>query len=198
MSLSPQQAIRPLLEAVSFAARAHDGQLRKDGETPYVSHVLRVCLILRHVFAVADSQALVAAALHDTLEDTTADFDDLEEKFSREVADWVAALSKDKRLPEPAREKAYAETLASAPWQVKLCKLADIFDNLMDAINSPLDLRARVFQNAHRYLSALEPDLPERAREPWKIVSQLLNEMEAANDSDGAKRASGGRKPPVD
>src|SRR5207249_11061268 len=92
---------RPLLEAVAFAARAHDGQTRKDGRTPYVSHVFRVCLILRHVFGLDDSQALTAAALHDTVEDTTTDFDDVEESFGRDVAEWVAALSKDKRLPEP-------------------------------------------------------------------------------------------------
>ena len=38
---------RPLLEAIAFAARVHQGQLRKDGRTPYASHVFRVCLIVR-------------------------------------------------------------------------------------------------------------------------------------------------------
>src|SRR5216683_2353929 len=99
-----EQTYRPLLEAIAFATRAHQGQLRKDGRTPYVSHVFRVCLILRQVFGIDDSQALTAAVLHDTVEDTTTDFDDLEEKFGADVARWVAALSKDKRLPEKERE----------------------------------------------------------------------------------------------
>ena len=85
------KAMRPLLEAVAFAARAHQGKLRKDGATPYVSHVFRVCLVLRHVFGLEDRQALMAAALHDTVEDTDTDFDDLKATFGDEMAAWVAA-----------------------------------------------------------------------------------------------------------
>src|SRR5437660_12911865 len=97
------QSYRALLRAVAFAARAHRGQLRKDGRTPYVSHVFRACLTTRHVFGVDDPAVLTAAVLHDAVEDTTTDFDDLAEEFGPEVAGWVALLSKDKRLPEPRR-----------------------------------------------------------------------------------------------
>src|SRR5437667_9713105 len=107
MSESQKNGYAQVLEAAAFAARAHHGQLRKDGETPYVSHVFRVCLILGNVFGMDDCQLLTTALLHDTVEDTTTDFDDLEDRFGREVAQWVAYLSKDKRLPERAREKTY-------------------------------------------------------------------------------------------
>src|SRR5262249_50681669 len=89
---------RPLLEAMSFAGRAHRHQLRKDGLTPYVSHAYRVCLTVRHLFDIDDSRVLMAAVLHDTVEDTNTDHDDVAEHFGKEVADWVALLSKDKRL----------------------------------------------------------------------------------------------------
>jgi guanosine-3',5'-bis(diphosphate) 3'-pyrophosphohydrolase len=178
-SLPHDEQVESLLEAVSFAARAHHGQLRKDGSTPYASHVFRVCLIAKHVFGIDDRSALMAAALHDTIEDTTTDFDDLEKRFGREVAEWVAVLSKDKRLPEPEREKAYVDGLAKAPWQVKVCKLADVFDNLTDSRRSPTDQRARVIGHAHRYLEGLARDLPEQAREPWRIVAELLAEIES-------------------
>src|SRR5439155_10521577 len=138
------KTLRPLLEAVAFAARAHQGQLRKDGTTPYVSHVFRVCLVLRHVFGIDDRQALMAAALHDTIEDTNTDFDDLKETFGTDVAEWVAALSKDKRLPEGEREQAYAAALARAPWQVKACKLADVYDNVMDCAHTTPQQRGHV------------------------------------------------------
>src|SRR6266702_1696056 len=95
---SSQATNRLLLEAIAFAARAHQGQLRKDQRTPYVSHVFRVCLIVRQVFGVDDASVLTAAVLHDTIEDTTTDFDDLAERFGATVAGWVAILSKDKRL----------------------------------------------------------------------------------------------------
>src|SRR5262249_31371428 len=122
MAESVEYAHRPLLEAVAFAARAHHHHLRKDGRTPYASHVFRVCLVVRHVFGIDDPKTLTAAVLHDTVEDTTTDHDDIAEQFGREVADWVGLLSKDKRLPEDAREQAYCDQLARAPWQVKVCK----------------------------------------------------------------------------
>jgi (p)ppGpp synthase/HD superfamily hydrolase len=178
MSPPAEDHVQSLLAAVSFAARAHQGQLRKDGKTPYASHVFRVCLILRHVFGVDDPRAMRAAVLHDAVEDTNTDFDDLEAEFGKDVAEWVAVLSKDKRLPEPERERAYVEGLVRAPWQVKLCKLADVFDNLSDARHSPPDQRARVCQNAHRYLDGLRRDLPEATRAPWAMVSNLLEEIE--------------------
>src|SRR6516165_2969152 len=97
--------LQSLLAAISFAARAHQGQLRKDGRTPYASHVFRVCLIVRQIFGVDDTSVLMAAALHDTVEDTTTDYDDLKDEFGAEIAGWVADLSKDKRLPDAEREK---------------------------------------------------------------------------------------------
>src|SRR5262249_21541314 len=123
---------RSVLEAASFAARAHRHQLRKDGVTPYTAHPFRVCLIVRHVFGIDDPDALTAALLHDTVEDTTTDSDDLIKHFGTRVTGWVAALTKDKRLPEDEREAAYMATLAAADPEVKIAKLADIFDNLTD------------------------------------------------------------------
>src|ERR1044072_1672501 len=78
---------------------AHRPQLRKSRETPYVSHVFRVCLVVRHVFGFDDPKMLAAALLHDTIEDTATDCDDIIERFGPEVAAWVAALTKDMRLP---------------------------------------------------------------------------------------------------
>ena len=172
-----ENTYRPLLEAVSFAARAHQGQLRKDGKTPYASHVFRVCLILRHVFGIDDAEALTAALLHDTIEDTTTDFEDLEERYGAVVAHWVSVLSKDKRLPDDEREAAYAAGLAAAPWQVKVCKLADMYDNLMDS-TAQGQRSERVFKRSHFYLQALKQDLPRQAERPWQIVLDLLAELE--------------------
>ena len=174
-----EAAYRRLLEASSFAARAHHGQMRKDKETPYISHVFRVCLIVRDTFGISDHAVLMAALLHDTVEDTTKDFDDVAELFGEEVARWVATLSKDKRRPEPEREKMYESELTSAPWQVQVCKLADVFDNLLDSCNMPAAKRAKSLRNARRYLDALKTNLQEPARPAWKIVSELFQELEA-------------------
>src|SRR5918993_990496 len=159
-----------LLSAASFAARAHRHQIRKDGQTPYVAHPFRVCLIVRHVFGIDDPEFLTAALLHDTIEDTTTDFDDLEERFGARVAGWVAALSKDMRLPDDDREAAYMTTLARAEPAVKVTKLADIYDNLTDSRHLSPAARARTAERSRRYLVALEAHLPEIAHRPADLV----------------------------
>jgi guanosine-3',5'-bis(diphosphate) 3'-pyrophosphohydrolase len=119
--------------AVSFAAQKHQGQFRKDGKTPYFAHPVRVALVVRHVFESNDQTALLAALLHDLIEDTTTDYDDLIEQFGKDTADAVAALTKDARLPESERETAYDRQLSQASWQARLVKLADVYDNYCDA-----------------------------------------------------------------
>jgi guanosine-3',5'-bis(diphosphate) 3'-pyrophosphohydrolase len=174
-------AYRQLLEAASFAARAHHGQLRKDGATPYASHPFRVCLIVRDLFGFDDPRMLITALLHDAIEDTATDFDDVEAKFGHEIATWVACLSKDKRMPDRQREVAYLQRLQEAPWQVQVCKFADIFDNLMDVPQLPADRQAHAVKRAEQYFSVLKnlsaPDL----NKPIAMVEQLLAEVRASH-----------------
>jgi (p)ppGpp synthase/HD superfamily hydrolase len=82
--------------------------------------------------AVEDPDTLAAAALHDTIEDTTTDYDEITEQFNPTVARYVALLTKEKRLPAEERDARYFEGLAAAPPAVKLCKIADTIDNLRD------------------------------------------------------------------
>jgi guanosine-3',5'-bis(diphosphate) 3'-pyrophosphohydrolase len=181
MSDSSATDVQPLLDAVAFAARAHRHQLRKDGQTPYASHPFRVCLVLRHVFGIDDPRVLTAAVLHDTVEDTTTDFDDLSERFGPDVARWVAVLTKDKRLPEEEREAAYADALAAGGWQVHVCKLADVYDNLLDSGHFPPDRRRRTFSRSRHYLDALARHLSAEARPAFEIVRRLLSDLSATN-----------------
>jgi (p)ppGpp synthase/HD superfamily hydrolase len=120
-------------EAASMAARLHHGQLRKDGRTPYIAHCYRVAMTIRHVFGCDDGPTLAAALLHDLIEDTTADYDEIAEAFSPEVADLVAAMTKNMALPESEREREYDQRLAAADWRARLIKLADTLDNLSEA-----------------------------------------------------------------
>jgi guanosine-3',5'-bis(diphosphate) 3'-pyrophosphohydrolase len=168
---------QPLLDAVAFAARAHRHQVRKDGLTPYASHPFRVCLVLRHVFGIEDVKVLTAAVLHDTVEDTTTDCDDLIEQFGPDVARWVAALTKDKRLPEADREAAYAQALVAGGWPVSVCKLADIYDNLLDSGHFPPEKRRKTFDRSRFYLDALQPHLADEARLAFQAVRKLLEEL---------------------
>lgn len=143
--------------AVCFAARAHEGHLRKDGRTPYIAHPFRVAMLVRDAFGCHDEAALAAAVLHDTLEDTRTDYDDLCEAFGAEVASMVASLSKDRRQPEPEREVAYDEGLARADWRVRLIKAADVCDNLADLPENPLGSRGEHMKKLRRALAIASP-----------------------------------------
>ena len=149
-------------KAISFATRAHQGQFRKDGETPYVGHVIRVAFTGRQIFDVADETTIAAAVLHDTLEDTTTDYDDLIELFGPEIADLVVHLTKDPRLIEEVREKQYFDNLTTAPWQARLIKLADAYDNLLDSQTSTVPTKA--IEKAEHALALAQTDEPELAR----------------------------------
>jgi len=163
--------------AAAFAARAHKHQLRKDKETPYVSHVFRVCMVVRHLFQIECPKVLAAALLHDTIEDTTTDYDDLEQHFGNDVADWVVALTKDMRLPDAIREPAYAEAIAKAGWQVHICKLADIYDNISDTISLTDAQRKHTLGRAEKYLEEFAHIVAPEARRAYDIVSQRLQEI---------------------
>jgi guanosine-3',5'-bis(diphosphate) 3'-pyrophosphohydrolase len=142
--------------AAAFAARAHAAQLRKDGKTPYVAHVFRVALTVRDVFDCNDQTALCTALLHDTIEDTATDYDDIESRFGTEVADCVAAMTKNMLLREDARESDYDARLAKAPWQARLVKLADVYDNSHDMTN--VMHAARPIERCERALALSEQD----------------------------------------
>lgn len=174
-----------LFAAVSFAARAHQGQVRKDGRTPYAAHVMRVCLVVRHVFAISDPDVLTAALLHDTIEDTPTDFDELADAFGPTVAGWAAALTKDMRLPHDERESAYQKVLAGAPWQVQVIKLADLYDNLGDSANLSPDKRATTVKKARTTLAAFADRVPAELVAARAAVEGRLRDAESGRGAGG-------------
>ena len=161
--------------AAELSAKAHRHQTRKDGVTPYIMHPMRVCLTLSQVFHVTDESILAAALLHDVIEDTSTDYDDVEEVCSAEVADIVAALSKDARVAHDPRELAYQQQLDNASWKVKIIKLADIYDNICDAVKTRSKIN--VWSPAEHAIKGAEgiPQLQQAAL----ILKKLLDEHEA-------------------
>ena len=147
--------------ATAFAASRHAGQLRKDNQTPYVSHVFRVAFTLRDLFGCDDPDALAAALLHDTIEDTRTDYDDIELAFGPRVADLVASLTKNQLLPEPEREVEYDRRLARADKLARLVKLADVYDNLCDAdrrADAGPETLAKLLGRCDRAIALATPD----------------------------------------
>ncbi|MEX2218720.1 MAG: HD domain-containing protein [Phycisphaerales bacterium] len=167
---------RPLWQAAaSFAARAHLHQVRKDGRTPYIAHPFRVTLTVAQVFGCRDEAALAAAILHDTIEDTQTDYDDIEGQFGRPVAECVAALTKNMLLPEAQRERDYYGRLRRADWRARLIKLGDAYDNFCDRIAMP-DQRRKTIKRLRDAIDLVKPDAPahEASRRGLEAARRLL------------------------
>src|SRR6266568_8065101 len=125
---------RPLLErAFAFAARAHEGQQRRSGE-PFIEHPFAVARILAELHL--DEETLAAALLHDVVEDTGIDAEQLAAEFGDEVAKLVEGVTKLTRIQFASREHAEAENyrkmilaMTQDP-RVILIKLADRLHNM--------------------------------------------------------------------
>lgn len=149
-------------KAASFAAWKHRHQLRKDRQTPYIAHPFRVAMTVRDVFDCPDSTALCAALLHDTIEDTLTDYDELAENFGAEVADIVACLTKNMSLPDARREADYDTRLAEGDWRAKLIKLADVHDNWWDLPDRSESGLADIRDKIRRALEIADSDRSSR------------------------------------
>ena len=95
--------VEHIRQALDFSREAHQGQFRKSGE-PYVTHPISVARILTPLHM--DAQAIMAALLHDVLEDTGTSKEMVEEKFSKPVADLVDGLSKLNKIEFETKEDA--------------------------------------------------------------------------------------------
>jgi len=127
-----------LLRAIAFAADKHRNQRRKDHEaSPYINHPITLANVLANEAGVEDERVLMAAVLHDTIEDTETTEQDLLLLFSKDVADIVMEVTDDKTLPKAERKRLQVEHAAHISHRAKLVKLADKICNLRDIATSP-------------------------------------------------------------
>ncbi len=149
-------------KAYVFAATAHAGQTRLSGE-PYLSHPLAVADTLAEMGF--DEPTVAAGLLHDTVEDTKATSEEIDENFGEEVADIVDGVTKISMIPFENKEEAQAENIRkmilamSHDMRVLMVKLADRQHNM-----STLD-----FQKAHKQKRI--------AQETMDIYAPLANRL---------------------
>ena len=130
--------ITRFLDALDFAARKHRLQRRKDVEaSPYINHPIAVAHVLNTEGGVEDEVLLVAAVLHDTVEDTETTFDELEARFGGEIAELVRELTDDKRLPKVERKRLQIVHAPASSAAARQLKLADKICNVRDITRSP-------------------------------------------------------------
>src|SRR5437016_7296318 len=146
----------------AFAAKAHDGQLRRSGD-PYVVHPLGVASTIADLKL--DVPSVCAGLLHDCVEDTSATTEEITKEFGGEIAFLVDGVTKLGKIPWNTREERQAENfrkmlLAMArDIRVILIKLADRVDNMRTLEAMPLEKQERI------------------ARETMEIYAPLANRL---------------------
>jgi guanosine-3',5'-bis(diphosphate) 3'-pyrophosphohydrolase len=126
------------IAATAFAAHKHRDQRRKDAKaSPYINHPIALANVLANEAKVQDVIALMAALLHDTIEDTDTTAEELRAHFGAAVAEIVVQVTDDKNLKKSERKRQQVVHAAGIREQAKLVKLADKICNLRDINASP-------------------------------------------------------------
>ena len=138
MASLPVDDLETMLRAIKFAAKKHVNQRRKDARgTPYINHPVEVAELLVRVGKVTDLNILVAAILHDTVEDTDTEPADIEALFGKAVLTLVMECTDDKTLPKSERKRLQIESAGHKSAGAKLIKIADKICNVRDLGESP-------------------------------------------------------------
>ena len=143
----PPDQIDRVAKAYQFGADAHAGQTRKTGE-PYITHPVSVAQELGRMHL--DVEAIIAALLHDVVEDTDVSLEDLQEAFGAEVATIVDGVSKLDQIQFRSRAEAQAESFRKMMLamiediRVILVKLADRLHNMRTMDAMPADKQRRI------------------------------------------------------
>lgn len=167
-----------LIKAVAFAADKHRNQRRKDADaSPYINHPIALANVLSNEGGIANEDVLIAALLHDTIEDTQTTEQELREVFGDKIASIVLEVTDDKSLPKAERKLKQIEHAAHASIEAKLVKLADKICNLRDMVTSPpkdwpLERRQEYFSWAKAVVAGLRGTNSKLER----VFDQLLTQ----------------------
>lgn len=124
--------------ANDFATKAHSGQVRKSSGDPYVVHPTAVYKFLRDVVKIKDRNTLVAAYLHDTIEDSDTTQNMIKREFNKDVAKIVQELSSSpKGIAAMGKEAYLAKKMIQMSNNALVIKLADRWHNLQDINTMP-------------------------------------------------------------
>jgi guanosine-3',5'-bis(diphosphate) 3'-pyrophosphohydrolase len=175
-------SVKRVLAAARFAAEKHARQKRKgaNGE-PYFNHLVEVAELVAASSENVDVELVMAALLHDTVEDTGVTLQELEERFGSDVAGLVAEVTDDKSLPQEKRKDLQVQNAHKKSERAQVLKLADKISNLRSILSSPpvgwsLERKRQYFEWARQVvsrLSAPNPFLKAEFEKTYEMISHL-------------------------
>jgi (p)ppGpp synthase/HD superfamily hydrolase len=190
-------------QAIKAAALLHQDQLRKGAvPLPYVTHLVAVMLIVRDY--TQDENTLVAALLHDTLEDTDYTVEELKADFGADVARIVTTLTEPARdsavkIPWLEVKKTYASQLKKGPKEAVLIAAADKAHNFRTMVEEyhsdhnrfikdfgpHLDLRLEAYQHIANVINnRLQDGIVHEFNHTWKEYKQFIYDVEKSYKKD--------------
>lgn len=180
--------MRKLAKAIRFAARSHRNQYREgEPELPYITHPVDLINKLAYIGGIKDEEILIAAALHDVLEETDVDPQKIKDKFGDKVLAVVQELTREEPTREVAesmseedlrelRNKHLLDGVKKMGPEARIVKLADRLSNLQAAE------KTRTAEKLERYRA--------QSRQILKIIPRKTNPAlwDAINDSLQARK----------
>jgi (p)ppGpp synthase/HD superfamily hydrolase len=137
-SESNLQAVQQVLCAARFAAEKHTRQRRKGAAAePYINHLIEVAQLVAGALTEPDTDLVIAALLHDTIEDAGVTMEELTERFGHDVAGLVAEVTDDKLLSKEERKRLQIKNAPKKSARAQTIKLADKISNLRAILSSP-------------------------------------------------------------
>jgi len=128
------------LKALQFAAQKHRDQRRKGSrKAPYINHPIQLVDILWNSGEVRDINTLIAAILHDTVEDTGVSPEEIRDQFGEDVRGLVMEVTDDKRLPKLVRKMLQVTGASHKSPRARQIKLADKISNVAEVGADPPD-----------------------------------------------------------
>ena len=155
-----------VMEAAVFAAVKHQ-YLRRGGydQLPYINHLLKITNELITIGGERDEALLIAAILHDVLEDTDTNFQELSNLFGQEVASIVNELTDDMSLPHKVRKELQVTTATKLSRKAQIIRLADKASNIRDIftypLNWPLEKKIAYVDNAEAVANEISGENPK-------------------------------------
>ncbi len=200
--LKPEQ-VEKVQRAYQFGAKAHEGQQRKSGE-PYIFHPLEVAHILGEMHM--DHQTIVAAILHDVIEDTPTAKEEIRRKFGKEVAQLVDGVSKLTQINFNTHAEAQAHNFRkmmmamTTDIRVILVKLADRLHNMRTLGSLSPEKRRRIARETLEIYAPIAQrlGLNKLRLELEELGFQSLHPMRYRILSEQVRKTRGNRKEIVD
>ena len=180
------KSAQSILGAAAFAAERHAGQRRKGAAAePYINHLLEVANLVSQALSGPDTNLLVAALLHDVVEDAGVTNRELAEQFGEDVASLVAEVTDDKSLPKAERKRLQVVNAPHKSVRAQMIKLADKISNVRSILDSPpadwkVERRREYLAWAKQVVAALSAPNATLKAQFEELTAGLVNRLTSA------------------